>query len=468
MSKPMHPKQNDQTNSKHNQTITQNPVDTTSSEAAGIVRGSLRTIRKTIENSPSRTRSATTTVTRNATKRIALSESTIIYPSFNKTPAASEPPAIHPSSYNKSSSLWKIFAIPKRRWKGIKGMPKNKPVVKASEHLLHDVTSKVLGQEEEGKIKLQDKESWRKIEYRRQQLAYWRNLARQAYFISACKLQSNGLVFLFLDIVFYMSIYTSKVSNVPKTLLILLLLLVALIKNTFIGIAVFETYEHVIDHFEKSTLENHYHGTTSTTITANVEEGLHNGAPKSSHFHKKNTNGTSLAQHFFAGTAAGSVHSILHLSFESISFLKLHRFRVNVYPTLPFLLSHGSRDIFHHGLSHALMFSTYEGMKRLLPSTLYNDQNTTYNIAVQKHGTVSFLNIVTIGVSGGVAGQVHHVASHVLESLLFVTEHRPKEQQGRSIRTISKNIIPSSRSIARSFLPSALGFIAFEFGKSLV
>lgn len=427
MSNPMHPKQNDQTNSKHNQTITQNPVETTSSEAAGIVRGSLRTIRKTIENSPNRTRSATTTVTRTATKRIASSESTIIYPSFNKTSAASEPPAIHPSSYNKSSSLWKIFAIPKRRWKGVKGIPKKKPVVKASEHLLHDVTSKVLGQEEEGKIKQQDKESWRKIEYRRQQLTYWRNLARRAYFISA-----------------------------------------SLIKNTFIGIAVFETYEHVIDHFEKSTLENHYYSTTSTTITANVEEGLNNGAPKSPRFHKKSTSGTSLAQHFYAGTAAGSVHSILHLSFESISFFKLHRFRVNVYPTLPFLLSHGSRDICHHGLSHALMFSTYEGMKRLLPSTLYNDQKTTYNTAGQKHGTVSFLNIVTIGVAGGVAGQVHHVASHVLESLLFVTEHRPKQQQGRSIRAISKNIVPSSRSIARSFLPSALGFIAFEFGKSLV
>lgn len=464
MSNPMHPKQNDQTNSKHNQTITQNPVETTSSEAAGIVRGSLRTIRKTIENSPNRTRSATTTVTRTATKRIASSESTIIYPSFNKTSAASEPPAIHPSSYNKSSSLWKIFAIPKRRWKGVKGIPKKKPVVKASEHLLHDVTSKVLGQEEEGKIKQQDKESWRKIEYRRQQLTYWRNLARRAYFISACKLQSNGLVFL----LFLKCLFTSKVSNVPKTLLILLLLLVALIKNTFIGIAVFETYEHVIDHFEKSTLENHYYSTTSTTITANVEEGLNNGAPKSPRFHKKSTSGTSLAQHFYAGTAAGSVHSILHLSFESISFFKLHRFRVNVYPTLPFLLSHGSRDICHHGLSHALMFSTYEGMKRLLPSTLYNDQKTTYNTAGQKHGTVSFLNIVTIGVAGGVAGQVHHVASHVLESLLFVTEHRPKQQQGRSIRAISKNIVPSSRSIARSFLPSALGFIAFEFGKSLV
>eukprot|EP00557_Chaetoceros_sp_GSL56_P007942 CAMPEP_0176488592 /NCGR_PEP_ID=MMETSP0200_2-20121128/6797_1 /TAXON_ID=947934 /ORGANISM="Chaetoceros sp., Strain GSL56" /LENGTH=427 /DNA_ID=CAMNT_0017885597 /DNA_START=28 /DNA_END=1311 /DNA_ORIENTATION=+ len=427
MSKPTHPKNNDQTNAKLNQTLAQNTIDTTSSEAAGIVRGSLRTIRKTIENSPStRTSSATTTtaaaaVGRTTTKRVA-SEAPVIYPSFNKTSVASEPPVIN-SSYKKTS-LWKIFALPKRTWK-IKRIPSKKPVVKASEHLMHDVTSKVLGKEEEGKIKQQDTESLRKNEHGRQQLTSWRNLTSKAYFISS-----------------------------------------SLVKNTVIGIAVFETYEHVIDHFEKSTLENNFHTTTSTTITAKEEEeDPRNCVPKSFFFSNMN-DGTSLAQHFFAGTAAGSVHSILHLSFESISFFKLHRFHVNVYPTLTSLLSHGTRDMIHHGLSHALMFSSYEAIKRLLSFTIYNDRKATYNIG-QKHDTVSFLNILLIGVAGGVAGQVHHVASHVTESLLFVKDHRQQEQQARSIKTIS-NVLPCSRSIARSFLPSALGFIAFEFGKRLV
>jgi hypothetical protein len=88
----------------------------------------------------------------------------------------------------KTSSIWKIFALPRTLTK--KGtIPNKHPAVKAGEHLVHDVTSMVLGQE--GKAKeSENKDSFRNHEHRRQQtLASWKHLASKAYSISTCKFQ---------------------------------------------------------------------------------------------------------------------------------------------------------------------------------------------------------------------------------------------------------------------------------------
>jgi hypothetical protein len=205
-----------------------------------------------------------------------------------------------------------------------------------------------------------------------------------------------------------------------------------------------------------------FHATTTTT-TMTTKQEAHGLSNTTSLFHHDGS--SSLIQHFYAGLAAGSVHSILHLSFDSIRFFKGNGFHWNAYPSMSCLLSYGARDIIHHGTSHALMFSSYEGMKRLLSSNIKT--NDKFNVE-QKHDTLSFLNILLIGVAGGVAGQVHHVASHVTESLLFFKANEQRQQQqGKSTRILAK-VIPCSRSTVVSFLPSALGFIAFEFGRSLV
>ena len=84
-----------------------------------------------------------------------------------------------------------------------------------------------------------------------------------------------------------------------------------------------------------------------------------------------------------------------------------------------------------------------------------------------------FIDIMKIGFAGGIAGQIQHIVSHYTEIWLRVGEDDNVRSywQDRSKLLSHWRLIgagPSMRSICMSFPPSGIGFIAFEFGKTLL
>jgi len=190
---------------------------------------------------------------------------------------------------------------------------------------------------------------------------------------------------------------------------------------------------------------------------------------------------------------AGSVHSLLHMTFESGAFLKENGFNRSKMGPSP-LASISSWSIFHtlhHGMAHALLFSSYEGTKRLLYSAAAAAEEGSLHISssFQSSGKdngdmeQTVKDLIVVGLAGGAAGQIQHVASHYTESWLGVGEDQSVKTfwQDASARrrhfSVSKLFRPpglglvgppSIRSTMLAFPPSAIGFIAFEFGKGLM
>jgi hypothetical protein len=153
-------------------------------------------------------------------------------------------------------------------------------------------------------------------------------------------------------------------------------------------------------------------------------------------------------------------------------------------------------------MAHAMLFSTYEGTKRVLQQNVmiigndnHDDKNALYNKNYKMSEHHEYLvddgkhqyehentlqHAVVIGLAGGIAGQIQHVVSHYTESWLQVGEndspwtHSRKKLKVRDVlfahdwKIWRRNGPPSLRSILMAFPPSAIGFIAFEYGKMLM
>lgn len=249
------------------------------------------------------------------------------------------------------------------------------------------------------------------------------------------------------------------------------------------GAAVFETYEQIIQYFDRTIANNHENASNGTDA-----------------FER-----TSISHHFAAGTIAGSLHSILHMTFQSADYIysqknqllqqrSLQRFNLlpaNMSTSFYSLSSWGICHTIHHAAAHALLFSTYEGTKRMLfgnasvhlravspfrQEQLHTETDTDTNTSAtmdQDNKEHAIYDILLVGLAGGVAGQIQHVTSHYTESWLRVGDDhsiRLHWEERKRMFANMKFIVagPCIRSTLLAFPPSAIGFVAFEFGKGLM
>ena len=78
----------------------------------------------------------------------------------------------------------------------------------------------------------------------------------------------------------------------------------------------------------------------------------------------------------------------------------------------------------------------------------------------------SIRHIASITLAGGIAGQFQHITSHISEQCLgLVNESKNSTSLLRRLKVASW---PSLRSTLLSFPPSAIGFLAFEYGKMVM
>jgi len=245
----------------------------------------------------------------------------------------------------------------------------------------------------------------------------------------------------------------------------------ALIKNTIMGAAVFETYEHTIHFFDKNTTDKHADESSGTDAFERV----------------------NVSQHFVAGAIAGSAHSILHIAFEAANYAKNQHHKIQFQhlhlPANTSLTSMSSWSIFHtihHSVAHALLFSTYEGTKRLLfgdasvhlratspfrQQVVNSDSDSVILIEEEDDEAHEVPDILLVSLAGGIAGQIQHVASHFTESWFRVGDDHPVRSHWDGRHKLNMKLLgvgPSMRSTLMAFPPSAIGFVAFEFGKGLM
>ncbi len=224
-----------------------------------------------------------------------------------------------------------------------------------------------------------------------------------------------------------------------------------LFKNTLLGTAAFEAYEKTIEflvtscHPSDAYSKDNYKSEENIS-NVNVVRDVYAQA--------------TVMQHFNAGIIAGSAHSSLALAFQSSSFLYTSGWKPDRTASLPSLSAWGVCHTMHHSISYAILFSTYEASKRLL-----TDDKSDENKSSQ--------DMLSIGFGGGIAGQFQHIASHYTEFWLRVTEEQSVHTFLSDIRRQFSGVKfflpgPSFKSTILAFPPSAIGFIAFEYGKGLV
>jgi len=221
----------------------------------------------------------------------------------------------------------------------------------------------------------------------------------------------------------------------------------ALLKNTLLGAAVFEAFGFTVLKLAPTQKE------TFQIRKVEVEDDEGNTEihmDEADEFAR-----ASLSSHFGAGLVAGMVHGVASTFMETQAS--------NILRSLPAMTV-------HHAIAHSLLFGSYEGIKREL-LTLSNDDDGTHFYGGEY--------LVSFGVAGGLAGQIQHLASHYTEQLLGITEGgtAAAEPQGGarnlvrvtfSPRSFSSLAAPAIRPIMLAFPPSAIGFIAFEYGKKFM
>jgi len=200
-----------------------------------------------------------------------------------------------------------------------------------------------------------------------------------------------------------------------------------------------------------------------------------------------NPSTTVVPYHFLAGGIAGITHGILSSTFDSIQSLVSNRERL--WQSMKLIFVSMNRNTFtsiaHHSISHSILFGSYEFWKQTFSSSVVasmlqngqEDRSIPSKPCEYQYG--EWDHIVGITMAGGIAGSSQNFISHYTEYFLL-RDHGtslsayPKIEKTAGIRNFSiRNVAfhlpmaPSLRSILVAFPQTAIGFVAFEYGKEI-
>ena len=211
-----------------------------------------------------------------------------------------------------------------------------------------------------------------------------------------------------------------------------------MVKNTLLGLAVFESYGAVIE----------YAASSSYLSTMDVVE--HTAASKES---RDPYVKATVAAHVLGGAVGGGAHGLLLWIWESAA--SSSAVAGTGAGTVASVLSPSSgpglhRSVLHHGTAHAVLFSAFEASKRSMLMVLGRCQNND----IQRN-SVEYLGVVAV--AGGLAGQAQHWISHYSEHILMQNHRQP------FLSALPSR--PTFRPLLMAFVPSSIAFVAFEYGR---
>jgi hypothetical protein len=182
---------------------------------------------------------------------------------------------------------------------------------------------------------------------------------------------------------------------------------------------------------------------------------------------------TTISIHSLGGFIGGTAHGVVATLWDSISSTLQHnhpkhtpcrQYQTTLHKCLDSISSlmrqHILRTIAHHGISHAVLFGSYELSKQLIFSYWihndYSDQNPHYAKTVNKEPMVQMHHLACIFVAGGFAGQAQHIVSHLTEKWLILNSSLACQ----SYRTALFPLLMSS-------FPSGIAFVALEYSRRI-
>ena len=257
------------------------------------------------------------------------------------------------------------------------------------------------------------------------------------------------------------------------------------ITNTILGMAVFATYEGMIDHLATST--SNIETTSAMTDSIALQS---NYPPDTDECTSDVMDQATLPQHFLAGAMGGASHAVLSSVFD-IKFgvsppgdvllssttkgtTTYHHPILQTFSSKPMQLQvptlhFSTSSIIHHSLAHSVLFGSYQLTKRLLVSQMHshNSEDNDNNTALGYGNNSDTMRVATIALAGGIAGQFQHVISHFSEQWVLLNHTSTTSPSTSLLRRVTLSSWPTWRSTLMSFPPSAIGFLAFEYGKQL-
>jgi hypothetical protein len=191
------------------------------------------------------------------------------------------------------------------------------------------------------------------------------------------------------------------------------------VKNTLLGLAVFEVHGAVVERMAPPA--------ASDDDTKDPYERA------------------SVATHAFAGSLGGCAHGVAGTVWDTA--VAAPEGRRAVLRSMPGMMM-------HHGLAHVVLFGGYEGSKRMFLS--YLNTNNANNInSIELEGTEPVTRVEYLGcvaVAGGLAGQAQHFVSHYSEQFFTTPTFRWT--------------LPTLRPLLVAFGPSSIAFVALEYGRN--
>lgn len=184
---------------------------------------------------------------------------------------------------------------------------------------------------------------------------------------------------------------------------------------------------------------------------------------------RSNKNESPLIAHFGAGALSGLAFSMVQ---DGWDFVKRARKRGLVTARRSMNQRFVLRRLVHHSVGYATMFGSFECFRRLLMESIQTHMTSSHDSVpstlktAERLGLIRATNanqldmtavpILTSFVAGGLAGQAH-----------FIADHYTRSWKLRAIQTTSKVPPLPVRSLLGSFLPTALCFVAFQYGPDL-
>jgi hypothetical protein len=252
----------------------------------------------------------------------------------------------------------------------------------------------------------------------------------------------------------------------------------ALVKNTILGIVVFDGYDKIMEELTSRTVtadQQKSDGEDDHVINALDPQEVHSYNPIA-------IASVPVPQHFVAGAAAGSLHSMLTVFFDSLQSRSLPTLRNCCYVTL------------HHSFAHSILFGSYEWAKRFLGQR----PNDNYALGFTQlkdddddddDSSVRWNQLAVTAIAGGTAGILQSCVSHYTGMWFGVETTERSYHQIDILSGAEKkkmNSQPSTldslglkaRSIQRMFLPlppvrstlitfpvMSIAFLAYEYAK---
>jgi hypothetical protein len=193
---------------------------------------------------------------------------------------------------------------------------------------------------------------------------------------------------------------------------------------------------------------------------------------------------TNVWAHFGAGAIAGVAQSAIMDTWEILSYWWMHRHRnVTLQHHVRTGINHAFilRRLIYHTAGYATLFGWYEMVRRTLVRQTYDYLSSgaesvpqtlhllkrfkLIHINEQGHYDMTIIPISTAFLAGGVAGQLHFVVSHYSRHWKLQALTSAVDVKHKGTRTLPK--LPRFRYTAGAFVPTALCFVAFQYGGEL-